>query len=49
MPPSKTYLHLIVVVGEQASRGVPGEAMPFGVKAIGRKTSYAKWTGFQEP
>jgi len=31
----KTVLYLIVVVGEQPSRGMPGGAMPLGVKVIG--------------
>src|SRR6218665_1906127 len=35
----KTVLYLIVVRGEQPSRGMPGGAMPSGVKAIGRRTS----------
>ena len=33
--PPKTVLYLIVVGGEQPSRGMPGGAMPLGVKAIG--------------
>ena len=34
--PLKTVLYLTVVVGgEQPSRGMPGGAMPSGVKAIG--------------
>ena len=35
VPPPKTVLYLIVVGGEQPSRGMPGGAMPSGVKAIG--------------
>src|SRR6218665_408950 len=33
--PPKTVLYLIVVGGEQPSRGMPGGAMPSEVKAIG--------------
>jgi len=33
--PPKTVLYLIMVGGEQPSRGMPGGAMPSGVKAIG--------------
>jgi len=32
---TKTVLYLIVVGDEQPSRGMPGGAMPSGVKAIG--------------
>ena len=38
--------------GEQPSRGMPGEAMPSGVKAIGRRTSWGATRGgqaYQEP
>jgi len=47
--PAKTELHGTVVGGEEPSRGMPGEAMPSEVKAIGRRTSYegryARWKG----
>ena len=33
--PPKTVLYLIVVGGEQPIRGMPGRAMPSGVKVIG--------------
>jgi len=32
---AKTVLYLIVVGGVQPSRGMPGGAMPLGMKAIG--------------
>ena len=44
--PPKTVLYLIVVGGEQPRRGMPGGAMPSGVKVIGWRTSfggYARW------